>query len=68
MRKPKREQVSESRSCKIIPSKEQAKEFEKFIQRFGDHKIVEFQDMDRIKVNTSIKKIEYYLAYVHKFQ
>lgn len=68
MRKPKRKETLESTSCKIIPSKEQAKEFEKFIQRFGDHKIVEFQEMDRIKVNTSIKKIEYYLAYVQKFQ
>lgn len=55
-------------SVKMQPSKEQTKEFDKFIQRFGDHKIVQFQDLDRFKVKTSIKKVEYYLAYVQEFQ
>lgn len=51
----------------ITPSKEHVKEFEKFVQRFGDHKIVEFQSLDRRQVTASLKKIEYYLAYVKKF-
>lgn len=52
---------------KITPPKEHAKEFEKFVQRFGDHKIVEFQSLDRRQVTASLKKVEYYLAYVKKF-
>lgn len=51
----------------ITPPKEHAKEFEKFIQRFGDHKIVEFQSLNRRQVIATLKKIEYYLAYVKKF-
>lgn len=66
MRKP--DTSVDNVTVKMQPSKEQAKEFDKFLQRFGDHKIVQFQDLDRFKVKTSIKKVEYYLAYVQAYQ
>lgn len=43
-------------------------EFQQFAKRFGDHKIAEFYDVDRSKLNVSIKKIEYYLAYAKRFK
>lgn len=44
------------------------KEFEQFVQRFGDHKIAEAQTTDKAKLNSCIKKIEYYLSFVKKFR
>lgn len=68
MRKPNKPNKVDNVQVKMQPSPEQTKDFEKFIQRFGDHKIVQFQDLDRFKVKTSLKKVEYYLAYVQEYQ
>lgn len=43
-------------------------EFQQFAKRFGDHKIAEFYDVERPKLNASIKKIEYYLAYAKRYK
>lgn len=43
-------------------------EFLQFAKRFGDHKIAEFYDVERPKLNASIKKIEYYLAYAKRYK
>lgn len=64
---PSRNAGTSHSKMEITPPKEHAKEFEKFIQRFGDHKIVEFQSLDKRKVTASLKKVEYYLSYVKKF-
>jgi len=44
------------------------KEFEQFVNRLGDHKIADAQTIDKAKLNSSIKKIEYYLSFVKKFR
>lgn len=55
------------RKMEIVPSQDQAKEFHQFISRFGDYKIVEFISMDRKQINSTLKKVEYFLAYAKKF-
>lgn len=55
------------KKLEIIPSQDQAQEFQQFITRFGDFKIVEFISMDRKKINSTMKKVEYFLAYAKKF-
>lgn len=64
---PSRKSAATHQKLQITPPKEHVKEFEKFIQRFGDNKIVEFQSLDKRKVAATLKKIEYYLSYVKKF-
>lgn len=39
-----------------------------FSKRFFDYEIVNFQHLDKTKLNSSIKKIEYYLALVAKYK
>lgn len=43
-------------------------EFQRFAKRFGDHKIAEFYDVERPKLNATVKKVEYYLAYAKRFK
>lgn len=43
-------------------------EFEETVKRFGDHKVADAQTVDKAKLNTCIKKMEYYLAFVKKFR
>lgn len=64
---PRKHSTSSRKTLEIIPSKEQAKEFQQFMSRFGDYKIVEFISMDKNKISSTMKKVEYFLAYAHKF-
>lgn len=59
--------ISSNSTLEVVPPKEQAKEFHKFIDRFGDYKIVEFVTMDRKKISSTLDKVEYFLAYAKKF-
>lgn len=59
--------TSGSKQLEIVPTQDQAKEFQQFISRFGDYKIVEFISMDRSQINSTLKKVEYFLAYAKKF-
>lgn len=55
-------------SWNTAPPKHQKKQFNEFVKRFADHKIIENSSVDKTKLTASIKKIEYYLAYVKKFR
>lgn len=44
------------------------KEFEEFVQRFGDHVLATAQYVEKAKLSASMKKIEYLLAYVKKYR
>ncbi|XP_031635763.1 uncharacterized protein LOC116348789 [Contarinia nasturtii] len=59
--------TASSKKLEIIPAQDQALEFQQFISRFGDFKIVEFISMDRKQINSTMKKVEYFLAYAKKF-
>lgn len=39
-----------------------------FTKRFFDHEIINFENVNKSKLNASAKKIEYYLAFVKKFR
>lgn len=49
-------------------SHEPSTESDKFSKRYGDRKISKGQSLERAKLNAMIKKIEYYLAFVKKYQ
>lgn len=42
--------------------------FQEFIQKFGDHRVADAMFVERAKLNTCLKKIEYYLAFAKKFR
>lgn len=44
------------------------KGFEEFVQKFGDHKVADAQFVEKAKLSTSLRKIEYLLAFVKKFR
>lgn len=56
-----------SKKMEIVPSMDQVKECEQFVNRFGDFKIVEFITMEKNQISTTLKKVEYFLAYAKKF-
>lgn len=59
--------ISTNSTLTVVPSKDQAKDFQQFINRFGDYKIAEFVTMDRRKICATLEKVEYFLAYAKKF-
>lgn len=46
----------------------QKTEFQEFLKRFVDHKIADFETIDKTKLSAGIKKIEYYLAFVKQYR
>lgn len=64
---PRKAFTSSSKTLEIVPSQEQAREFQQFISRFGDFKIVEFISMDKQQIKSTLKKVEYFLAYAKQF-
>lgn len=58
---------SSSKTMEIVPSMEQVNECRQFINRFGDYKIVEFISMDKKQISSTLKQVEYFLAYTKKF-
>lgn len=48
--------------------KRPAKEKSDFSRKFFDHEIVNFEHLDKTKLNAGMKKIEYYLALVAKYK
>lgn len=64
---PQKATGSSSKKMEIIPSKDQVKECEQFVNRFGDYKIVEFINMEKSQMSSTLKKVEYFLAYAKKF-
>lgn len=63
----KRTFTSSGKSLEITPAQDQAIEFQQFISRFGDFKIVEFISMDKKQISSTMKKVEYFLAYAKTF-
>lgn len=47
---------------------QQKQEFNEFLKRFVDHKIADFDSVDKTKLSACIKKIEYYLAFVKMYR
>lgn len=58
---------SSSKQMEIIPPKDQIRECQQFINRFGDSKIVEFISMDKGQITSILTKVEYFLAYAKRF-
>lgn len=58
---------SGSKTMEIIPSQDQIRECNQFINRFGDFKIVEFITIEKSQISSTLQKIEYFLAYTKKF-
>lgn len=59
--------MSASKTMEIVPPQEQAKDFQQFISRFGDYKIVEFISIDKSQITSTLEKVEYFLAYAKRF-
>lgn len=49
-------------------TKRPANEKSDFSRKFFDHEIINFENLDKTKLNAGIKKIEYYLALVAKYK
>lgn len=64
---PRKASGSSRKKMEIVPSQDQAKECQQFVNRFGDFKIVEFISMDKSQITSTLKKVEYFLAYAKKF-
>lgn len=58
---------SSIKTMEIIPALDQIRECHQFINRFGDFKIVEFLSIEKSQINSTLKKVEYFLAYAKKF-
>lgn len=58
---------SSNQTLEISTGPEQAKELRQFVSRFGDYKIVEFVSPDRRTITSTLKKVEYFLAYAKQF-
>lgn len=58
---------SSSKTMQIIPSQDQIRECNQFINRFGDFKIVEFISIEKSQITSTLEKVEYFLAYAKKF-
>lgn len=65
--KKSKDQTKASTSCQAVQSTRK-ETTEEFARKFADHQILHFNNVDRSKLNTCLKKIEYYLAYVKKFR
>lgn len=58
---------SGSKTMEIVPSQDQIRECNQFINRFMDFKIVEFITIDKSQISSTLEKVEYFLAYTKKF-
>lgn len=56
-----------SKTMEIVPSQDQIRECNAFINRFGDFKIVEFISLEKSQISSTLQKVEYFLAYAKKF-
>lgn len=59
--------AQEGQSLHFSPPKEKVKQFDDFFKRFADHTVIGAQSVDKTKLSASIKKVEYYLAFVKQF-
>lgn len=60
---PRKTFESSSKTLEISAAPGQARELRQFISRFGDYKIVEFISMDKKTISSTLKQVEYFLAY-----
>lgn len=47
---------------------QQKQEFNEFLKRFVGHQIADYNSVDKVKLSSCIKKIEYYLAFVKMYR
>lgn len=64
---PKKTFATSNNTLEIVAPQDQARDLRQFISRFGDYKIVEFIPMDRKTICSTMKQVEYFLAYAKKF-
>ncbi|XP_055326555.1 uncharacterized protein LOC129580285 [Sitodiplosis mosellana] len=64
---PRKAFATANNTLEIVAPQDQAKDLRQFISRFGDYKIVEFIPMERKTICSTMKKVEYFLAYAKQF-